>query len=166
MLTADVALWQSLALCADVKTIELADIMVKAWALALRATPSADTTIALAIAQGRSIISGAAAKSLTAIAAARRDGAADAQDATSAVTISGAAGIISIADVLRPPHTTMLGIGAPRRAPVEAADGSIRFADTVTATLVCDPRAVDAAQGAALLAAFKGFVERPVMMIV
>ena len=36
----------------------------------------------------------------------------------------------------------------------------------MTATLSCDHRVVDAALGAELLAAFKGFVERPVTMIV
>ena len=36
----------------------------------------------------------------------------------------------------------------------------------MTATLACDHRAVDAALGAELLSAFKGFVEQPVTMIV
>src|SRR5947208_7564926 len=36
VLAADVALDQSLALCADVKAIELADVIIKAWATALR----------------------------------------------------------------------------------------------------------------------------------
>ena len=67
---------------------------------------------------------------------------------------------------MRPPQTTMLSIGSPRRAPVEAPDGSVKFADTMTATLACDPRTVDAARGAELLSTFKGFVERPVTMIV
>ena len=37
VVTADVALGQSLALCADVKAIELADVIIKAWAMALAA---------------------------------------------------------------------------------------------------------------------------------
>jgi pyruvate dehydrogenase E2 component (dihydrolipoamide acetyltransferase) len=60
----------------------------------------------------------------------------------------------------------MLSIGSRRRTPVEAPDGAIAFADMVTATLTCDARAVDAARGTELLSAFKGFVERPVTMIV
>jgi len=60
----------------------------------------------------------------------------------------------------------LLSIGAPRRAPVEAPDGSVRFVSAVTVTLSCDHRAVDAALGAELLSAFKRFVEQPVMMIV
>src|SRR6185503_9639100 len=38
VLTADVALAQSLALCADAEAIELADVIVKAWAMALART--------------------------------------------------------------------------------------------------------------------------------
>jgi pyruvate dehydrogenase E2 component (dihydrolipoamide acetyltransferase) len=75
-------------------------------------------------------------------------------------------GIVSVADVLRAPQTTLLSIGAPRRMPIETADGGVKFIDAVTVTLTCDPGALDAASGAALLAAFKGFVEQPVTMIV
>ena len=60
----------------------------------------------------------------------------------------------------------MLSVGSRRRAPVEAPDGSVKFVDMVTATLSCDHRMIDAALGAELLSAFKGFVENPVMMIV
>jgi pyruvate dehydrogenase E2 component (dihydrolipoamide acetyltransferase) len=60
----------------------------------------------------------------------------------------------------------MLSIGSRRRAPVETPDGAIAFADMMTATLTCDPGAVDAALAGELLSAFKGFVERPVTMLV
>jgi pyruvate dehydrogenase E2 component (dihydrolipoamide acetyltransferase) len=60
----------------------------------------------------------------------------------------------------------MLSVGAARRAPVEATDGSVKFESVMTVTLSCDPRAVDAALGAELLAAFKSFIEKPVTMIV
>ena len=53
--------------------------------------------------------------------------------------------------MLKPPQTTLLSLGAPRRAPVEAEDGSVRFVSMMTATLSCDHRAVDAALGAELL---------------
>jgi pyruvate dehydrogenase E2 component (dihydrolipoamide acetyltransferase) len=114
------------------------------------------------------VIRGTESKSLTAIAAARcdPDAAGDKRGASTAIFIPGVAGITSIADVLQPPQTTMLSIGAARRAPIEAADGSVKFVDMMTATLTCDHRVVDAALGAELLAAFKGFVERPVTMIV
>ena len=45
-------------------------------------------------------------------------------------------------------------------------DGAVKFVDMMTVTLSCDHRVVDGALGAELLAAFKGFVEQPVTMIV
>jgi pyruvate/2-oxoglutarate dehydrogenase complex dihydrolipoamide acyltransferase (E2) component len=174
VLTADVAIGQALALCDDANAaqktaLELTDVVVKAWAAALRrvaATEPAD--VALMIGETRVVVPAAAAKPLTIIAALRRDGGAssDAQQATTAISIPAVAGITMMTDAPRPPCTTHLSLGAPRRAPVEAPDGAVRFVSVVTATLSCDPGAVDAARGAALLAAFKGFVEQPVTMIV
>jgi len=170
ILTADVAIGRSLALCneanATQKTVlELADVVIKAWAAALaRVMPSEHTGIALAIGKGRTTIADAAAKSLTAISAARREGADG--SASSAISIPGVAGITSVADVLKSPQTTLLSVGAPRRGPVEAEDGAVRFVSTMTVTLSCDHRVIDAALGAELLSAFKGFVEQPVTMIV
>ena len=169
VLTADVALGQALGLCTDVKTIELADILVKAWACALaRMIPLEQSGIALAIGKERSVVRNAESKSLSAIAAARRepDTAGAMRDTSTAISIPGVAGITSIAEPLQPPHTMMLSLGAARRMPVEAPDGSVTFIDMLTATLTCDPRALDAVRGAALLSTFKGFVERPVTMIV
>jgi pyruvate/2-oxoglutarate dehydrogenase complex dihydrolipoamide acyltransferase (E2) component len=169
LLTADVELAQARALGTDVPAIELTDILVKAWAAALaRVMPSEQSDIALIAGKNRTLIRNAASKSLTAIATARSnaDPADKPQSAATALSIPGVPGITSVADVLQPPHTTLLSIGAPRRAPIEAPDGSVKFTDMMTATLSCDPRAVDAALGAELLSAFKGFVERPVTMIV
>jgi pyruvate/2-oxoglutarate dehydrogenase complex dihydrolipoamide acyltransferase (E2) component len=169
VLTADVALAQSLALCADVKAIELADVIVKAWAMALRGSmPGAPADIALAAADAPVLIRHAASRSLTAIAAARRETgtATEAQRASNAIFIAQAPGIASVALAVRPPQTTMLSIGSRRRAPIEGPNGSVVFADMVTATLACDPGAISAALGAELLLNFKGFVERPVTMLV
>jgi pyruvate dehydrogenase E2 component (dihydrolipoamide acetyltransferase) len=165
VLTADVELTQALALIADVSGIELTDIVVKAWGLALTRASLDASGIALTAGANRAIVANAASLSLTAIAAAR-DAANDTNNATTAISIPGVPGITSVADVLRPPQTTLLSLGAPRRAPVEAADGSVKFVSAMTATLSCDAGALDAAAGAALLAAFKGFVEKPVTMIV
>jgi pyruvate/2-oxoglutarate dehydrogenase complex dihydrolipoamide acyltransferase (E2) component len=165
LLTADVALTAALALCADVKDIELTDVVVKAWAMALqRVAPSDTAAIALTAGEPRTTISGAATKSLTAISAARRES--NDAPASSAISIPGVPGITSVSDLLRPPQTTLLSLGAPHRVPVEAAGGSVTFVSVMTATLSCDAQALDAARGAALLAAFKGFVEKPVTMIV
>jgi pyruvate dehydrogenase E2 component (dihydrolipoamide acetyltransferase) len=170
VLTADVAIGRPLALCSEANaaqktTLELADVVIKAWATALaRVMPSEHTGIALAIGKDRTAIADAATKSLTAISAGRRDGAGG--SASSAISIPGVAGITSVADVLKSPQTTLLSLGAPRRAPIEAEDGSVTFVSVMTATLSCDHRVVDATLGAELLSAFKGFVEQPVTMIV
>ena len=77
-----------------------------------------------------------------------------------------APGIRDASVLLNPPQATLLAIGAVRRQPVEAPDNSWRFESVVTATLCCDARVVDAALGAQLLNAFKGFIEKPVTMLV
>lgn len=166
-LTADVELGRALALCADVPAIQLADIVVKAWAIALQRMALEQPDIALAIGKSRFVIVNAASQSLTAIAARRESGAAgDTSAASTAISIPGVPGIISVADVLASPHIAMLSVGAARRAPIEAADGAVKFIDMMTVTLACDHRLIDAARGAELLAAFKRFVEQPVTMIV
>ena len=173
VLTAEIAIGEALALCdeanaAQKTTLDLADVIVKAWAAALRrVAPSDNSDIDVVVGESRSTIRDAAGKSLTAIAALRRDPAGGSGGAaTSAISIAAVPGVTAIADVLRPPQTTLLNLGSQRRAPAEAPDGSVKFIGVVTATLSCDHRAVDAARGAALLSAFKGFVERPVTMIV
>jgi pyruvate dehydrogenase E2 component (dihydrolipoamide acetyltransferase) len=174
VLTADIAIGEALALCEEANaaqetSIELAEVIVKAWAAALRRVgPSEPSDISLAVGETRSVIRDGAGKSLTTIAATRRDpsAASDAGTAGSAISIAAVAGITTITDVLRPPFTTLLSLGSPRRAPVETSDGGVQFASVVTAALSCDPGAVDVARGAALLSAFKAFVERPVTMIV
>ena len=96
VLTADVAIGRSLALCSEANatqktTLELADVVIKAWATALaRVMPSEHTGIALAIGKDRTTIADAATKSLTAISAARREGADG--SASSAISIPGVAG--------------------------------------------------------------------------
>ena len=128
--------------------------------------PDAPADIALAVGEAPALIRDAASSSLTAIAAARRERSEGAQRAATAIFIAEMPGIASVVHAVRPPQTTMLSLGSRRRAPIEAADDSVAFAETVTATLSCDPRAVDAALGAELLSTFKGFVERPVTMLV
>ncbi len=169
VLTADIAIGESVALCAAAPAIELTDVIIKAWAAALaRVTPSEQSDVTLALGHSRAVIRDAARKSLTAISKARGAPAApdDTQGASTAISMPGVSGITSVADVLQPPHVTMLSVASPRRAPVEAADGSVKFVSVMTVTLSCDHRVIDSARGAELLGAFKGFVERPVTMIV
>ena len=147
VLTADIAIAEALSLCRDADALSLADVIVKAWAMALRrAMPDAPADIALAAGKAPALIPDAASRSLTAIAAARREASQDAQRAATAIFIAEVAGIASVVHAVRPPQTTMLSIGSRRRAPIETADGTVAFADTVTVTLSCDPGAVDAAR--------------------
>jgi pyruvate dehydrogenase E2 component (dihydrolipoamide acetyltransferase) len=55
-----------------------------------------------------------------------------------------------------------VGVGEER---VYAEKGQVKVANFMTVTLSCDHRAVDGALGAELLAAFKGLIETPVMML-
>jgi pyruvate dehydrogenase E2 component (dihydrolipoamide acetyltransferase) len=118
------------------------------------------------------VIRNAETKSLTAISSEIRDLAERArakklkaneyQGGASAISNLGMYGVREFAAIINPPHATILAVGASRRAPVEAADGSVKFVSMMSVTVSCDHRVVDGALGAELLAAFKSFVEAPV----
>jgi len=169
------------------------DFVIKALALALQRVPAAnavwaedrilrfkqsDIGVAVALDGGliTPIIRQAEAKSLSAIAAEMRDLSARArerklkpqeyQGGATAISNLGMYGIREFSAVINPPHATILAVGAAQRRPVESEDGGVRFVSQMTVTLACDHRVVDGALGAELLGAFKGFVERPVTMLV
>jgi pyruvate dehydrogenase E2 component (dihydrolipoamide acetyltransferase) len=167
MLMADVALDQVNSLLIQVPPIDFFDVIIKAWAAALQLViPSENTDIAISAGASRIVLSNVASKSLTAIAAARGSAAQSTQHAPTGIFIPTVADITLIAPALEPAQSTLLSIGADRRAPVEAEDGAVKFIEMMIVTLSCDPHALDATLGAKLLSAFKGFVERPVTMIV
>ena len=66
--------------------------------------------------------------------------------------------------VINPPHGTILAVGAGEER-VYVDKGQIKTGNFMTVTLSVDHRAVDGALGAELLAAFKGLIETPVMML-
>jgi pyruvate dehydrogenase E2 component (dihydrolipoamide acetyltransferase) len=173
--------------------LSLNDFIIKAWAAALQRTPAAnavwagdrilrfrhtDIGIAVALEGGliTPIIRNAEEKSLTAISAEMRDLAERArhkrlkpgeyQGGSSAISNLGMYGVREFSAIINPPNATILAVGATRRAPVEAEDGSVRFISQLTVTLSCDHRVVDGALGAELLAAFKNFIEKPVTALV
>ncbi|HKS86029.1 MAG TPA: dihydrolipoamide acetyltransferase family protein [Pseudolabrys sp.] len=173
--------------------LSLNDFIIKAWAAALQKIPAAnavwagdrilrfrrsDIGVAVALDGGliTPVIRNAESKSLTVISAEMRDLAERArqkklkpneyQGGSSAISNLGMYGVREFSAIINPPHATILAVGATRRAPVEADDGSIKFVDQMTVTLSCDHRVVDGALGAELLAAFKGFVEKPVTALV
>lgn len=173
--------------------ISLNDFIIKALALALQRVPQAnavwagdrilrfthsDIGVAVAVADGlfTPVLRRAETKSLGAISAEMRDLSARARDKAlrpeayqgGATSISnlGMHGVREFSAIINPPQASILAVGAARRAPVEMQDGGIRFVTAMTLTLSCDHRAMDGVTGAALLASVKGFLERPVTMLV
>jgi pyruvate dehydrogenase E2 component (dihydrolipoyllysine-residue acetyltransferase) len=173
--------------------LSINDLIIKAWAMALQRVPAAnavwagdrilrfkqsDIGVAVAIDGGliAPVIRQAETKTLSAIANEMKDLAARArakklkpdeyQGGSSAISNLGMYGVREFSAIINPPQATILAVGAARRQTVERQDGGIAFASMMTVTLSCDHRAVDGALGAQLLAAFKGFVEQPVTMLV
>ena len=173
--------------------LSLNDFIIKAWAAALHRIPAAnavwagdrilrfrnsDIGIAVALEGGliTPVIRNADSKSVTAISAEMRDLADRArrkklkpneyQGGSSAISNLGMYGIREFSAIINPPHATILAVGATRRAPAEADDGSVKFISQMTVTLSCDHRVVDGALGAELLASFKDFIEKPVTALV
>jgi pyruvate dehydrogenase E2 component (dihydrolipoamide acetyltransferase) len=173
--------------------LSLNDFIVKAWAAALMRVHAANAVwaedrilrfahahIGVAVALDGGLITpvlrNADTKSLTALSAEMRDLAARARDkklkpneyqgGASAISNLGMYGVREFSAIINPPHATILAVGAARRAPVETADGGVKFVSQMTVTLSCDHRVVDGALGAELLAAFKTLIENPVTFLV
>ncbi len=173
--------------------LSLNDFIIKAWAAALMRVPAAnavfaedrflrfahaDIGVAVALDGGliTPVVRNADLKSLTAISAEMRDLAERArakklkpteyQGGASAISNLGMYGVREFAAIINPPQATLLAVGAARRAPVEAEDGSVKFVSQMTVTLSCDHRVVDGALGAQLLAAFKALIEKPVTALI
>ncbi|MEM1289331.1 MAG: pyruvate dehydrogenase complex dihydrolipoamide acetyltransferase [Pseudomonadota bacterium] len=87
------------------------------------------------------------------------------QGGTTAVSNMGMMGVSNFSAVVNPPHATILAVGAGEQRPV-VKDGALAIATVMTVTLSTDHRCVDGALGAELLAAFKGYIENPMSMLV
>jgi pyruvate dehydrogenase E2 component (dihydrolipoamide acetyltransferase) len=87
------------------------------------------------------------------------------QGGTTAVSNMGMMGVKSFSAVINPPHATILAVGAGEKRPV-VKDDTLAIATVMSVTLSTDHRAVDGALGAELLAAFKGYIESPMGMLV
>ncbi|MCB1384444.1 MAG: pyruvate dehydrogenase complex dihydrolipoamide acetyltransferase [Nitratireductor sp.] len=168
------------------------DMVIKALALALRDVPDAnvswtdeamvmhkhaDVGVAVSIPGGliTPIIRKAEAKTLSAISSEMKDMGARArerklkpeeyQGGTTAVSNMGMMGVSNFAAVVNPPHATILAVGAGQQRAI-VKDGTVQVATMMTVTLSTDHRCVDGALGAELLAAFKGYIENPMGMLV
>ncbi|MEP3047833.1 MAG: pyruvate dehydrogenase complex dihydrolipoamide acetyltransferase [Roseibium sp.] len=168
------------------------DLTIKALALALRDVPDAnvswtdnamvkhkhaDVGVAVSIPGGliTPIIRRAEEKPLSIISNEMKDMGARAkskklqpeeyQGGTTAVSNMGMMGVKNFSAVVNPPHATILAVGAGEKRPV-VKDGELAVATVMTVTLSTDHRAVDGALGAEVLAAFKGYIENPMSMLV
>jgi pyruvate dehydrogenase E2 component (dihydrolipoamide acetyltransferase) len=168
------------------------DFIIKAMALALQEVPAANATwtdagmlrhkysdvgVAVAIEGGlfTPVIRHAEMKSLSEISNEMRDLAERArkrrlapheyQGGTTSISNLGMYGIKNFDAVINPPHATILAVGAAERRPVVSGE-ALEAATVMNVTLSCDHRVVDGATGAALLGAFRAFMEDPVRMLV
>ncbi|MBC8048862.1 MAG: pyruvate dehydrogenase complex dihydrolipoamide acetyltransferase [Chitinophagales bacterium] len=167
------------------------DFIIKALALALQRVPDAnavwsergllrhkrsDVAVAVSVEGGlfTPVVRSAEMKTLVQISSEMKDLAERArkrrlapheyQGGTSSISNLGMFGVKAFDAVINPPHSTILAIGEGDQRPV-VKSGALTIATVMSVTLSCDHRVVDGALGAQLLAAFKGFIEEPVTML-
>ncbi|CAI5732668.1 unnamed protein product [Peronospora farinosa] len=94
---------------------------------------------------------------------------ADLANGTFTISNVGQFDVQSLAGIVRPEQSCMLGLGAIEKKVVPNddpnADQIYKYAQMMTATLACDHRVIDGAVGAQWLASFKELVEDPLKMI-
>ena len=167
------------------------DLMIKALAVALIEVPEcnvsisgdqllkysrADISVAVSIPGGliTPIVQGAEGKALSAIATEIHDLADRAkegklqpheyQGGTASLSNMGMYGIKQFEAVINPPQGMIMAIGAGEKRPY-VIDDSLQIATVMSATGSFDHRAIDGADGARLMQAFKRLVEAPLGMI-
>jgi pyruvate dehydrogenase E2 component (dihydrolipoamide acetyltransferase) len=167
------------------------DFMIKALALALIEVPEcnvsfagdqlfkyqrSDISVAVSIPAGliTPIVVGAETRSISAIstemkelAGLARDGKlqpAQYQGGTASLSNMGMYGIKNFEAVINPPQGMIMAIGAGEKRPYVIND-SLQIATVMSATGSFDHRAIDGADGARLMQAFKRLVENPLGML-
>jgi pyruvate dehydrogenase E2 component (dihydrolipoamide acetyltransferase) len=167
------------------------DFMIKALAVALMDEPKcnvmytpselvtfhrADISVAVSTPTGliTPIVADANGKSLSAISNAMKDLAARArhnklkpdeyQGGTASLSNMGMYGIKQFEAVINPPQGMIIAIGAGEKRPY-VIDDSLQIATVMSATGSFDHRAIDGADGAALMKRFKELIENPLGMI-
>ena len=167
--------------------ISVNDMLIKAQALALKATPNvnvafdgdqmlqfsqADISVAVSVEGGliTPILKQADTKSLSALSvemkeliARAREGRLQPQEyqgGTSSISNMGMFGIKQFNAVITPPQASILAIGSGERRPW-VIDDAITIATVATITGSFDHRVIDGADAAAFMSAFKHLVEKP-----
>jgi pyruvate dehydrogenase E2 component (dihydrolipoamide acetyltransferase) len=167
------------------------DMLIKALALALIEVPEcnvsfagdqlikyqrADISVAVSIPGGliTPIIAGAEGKAISAISKEMADLASRAkegklqpneyQGGTASLSNMGMFGIKHFEAVINPPQAMIMAIGAGEKRPY-VIDDSLQIATVMSATGSFDHRAIDGADGARLMKAFKDLVESPLGLV-
>jgi len=180
------------ALAAQNVKVSVNDLLVKALGRALIQVPEcnvsfagdqliryerADISVAVSIPGGliTPIVTDASGRSIGSIAAAMKDLGARAregklqpteyQGGTASLSNMGMMGIKQFTAVINPPQAVILAVGAGEKRPWVQPDGSLGVADVMTVTGSFDHRAVDGADGARLMAAFRDLVEKPLALL-
>jgi len=168
------------------------DLLIKALGVALIQVPScnvafagdtlrqfsrADISVAVSIPGGliTPIITDAAGKGVAqistdmgALAAKAKEGKlqpAEYQGGTASLSNMGMMGIKHFEAVINPPQGMIMAIGAGEKRPWVMEDGSLGVATVMSATGSFDHRAIDGADGAQLMAAFRALVENPLALV-
>ncbi|MDI1297395.1 MAG: pyruvate dehydrogenase complex dihydrolipoamide acetyltransferase [bacterium] len=167
------------------------DLLIKALGVALMEVPEcnvqfagdqmlkfarADIAVAVSIPGGliTPIITDAGGKGVAAISNAMKDLAGRAKDGklapneyqggTASLSNMGMFGIKQFEAVINPPQAMIMAIGAGEKRPYVVED-SLQIATIMSATGSFDHRAIDGADGARLMKAFKDLVENPMGML-
>ena len=167
------------------------DLLIKALGVALIQVPEcnvqfagdqmlqfqrADISVAVSIPGGliTPIITGADSKGVAAISTAMKDLASRAKDGklkpeeyqggTASLSNMGMFGIKQFEAVINPPQGMIMAIGAGDKRPY-VVDDSLQIATVMSATGSFDHRAIDGADGARLMKAFKELVENPMGLL-
>jgi pyruvate dehydrogenase E2 component (dihydrolipoamide acetyltransferase) len=174
------------------KKVTVNDFVIKAVAMALYDTPDAnacwmgesirrykhsDVSVAVAIEDGlvTPIIKKAELKSIVAISDEMKILATKAkqgklkpeefQGGSFSISNLGMFGIKQFNAIINPPQACIMAVGAGEQRPV-IVDGEIKPRTVVSITLSSDHRVVDGKVGADFLAAFKKYMENPVLMLI
>ncbi|MBY0303433.1 MULTISPECIES: pyruvate dehydrogenase complex dihydrolipoamide acetyltransferase [Sphingomonas] len=168
------------------------DLLIKALAVSLVQVPKcnvmftpdqlvsfhrADISVAVSTPEGliTPVITEADSASLSSISTRMKDLAARARDkklkpeeftgGTASLSNMGMFGIKQFEAVINPPQGMILAIGAGDKRPWVMPDGTLGVASIMSATGSFDHRAIDGADGAQLMQAFKTLVENPLSML-
>ena len=180
------------ALAARGVKLSVNDMLIKALGVALTQVPAcnvafagdtmrqyhrADISVAVSIPAGliTPIITDASGKGVAAISAEMATLAAKAKDGklqphefqggTASLSNMGMMGIKQFEAVINPPQGMILAIGAGDKRPWVMADDTLGVATVMSATGSFDHRAIDGADGARLMKAFRELVESPLGML-